>query len=61
MGWPEHAALAEEMNNACESVAGKHWRWRKHGPPKRWYPTTSLYGVTTEKTTIWRGEVILRA
>jgi hypothetical protein len=21
------------------------WRWRKHGPPKLWYPTTTLYGL----------------
>jgi len=23
------------------------WRWRQHGPPKCWYPTTSLHGITT--------------
>jgi len=28
------------------------WRWRQHGSPKRWYPTTTLHGVTTQKTTI---------
>jgi len=22
------------------------WRWRQHGPPKHWYPTTSLHGIT---------------
>jgi len=26
------------------------WRWRQYGPPKRWYPTTKLDGVTTQKT-----------
>jgi hypothetical protein len=26
------------------------WRWWQHGLPKRWYPTTSLHGVTTRKT-----------
>jgi hypothetical protein len=25
------------------------WRWRQHGPPKRWYPTT-LHDITTQKT-----------
>jgi len=25
------------------------WRWRQHGPPKRWYCTTSLQGVYTLK------------
>jgi hypothetical protein len=24
-------------------------RWRQHGPLKRWYPTTSLHGITTQK------------
>jgi len=28
------------------------WRWRQHGPPKR-YPTTTLHGVTNQKTSIW--------
>jgi hypothetical protein len=28
-------------------------RWRKHWPPKRWYPTTTLHGVTTQKTSTW--------
>jgi len=23
----------------------------QHGPAKSWYPTTSLHGVTTQKTT----------
>jgi len=22
------------------------WRWRQHGPLKRWYPTTALHGVS---------------
>jgi len=25
------------------------WRWRQHGPPKRWYPTTAQHGVTTQR------------
>jgi len=29
------------------------WRWRRHGPPKRWYHTASLHGVTTQKTSTW--------
>jgi len=29
------------------------WRWRQHGPLKRWYPTTTLHGVTTQKTSTW--------
>jgi hypothetical protein len=31
-------------------TASQPWRWRQHGPPKRWYPTTTLHGVTTQKT-----------
>jgi hypothetical protein len=26
---------------------------RQHGPLKRWYPTTTLHGVTTPKTSTW--------
>jgi hypothetical protein len=29
------------------------WRWRQHGPPKCWYPTTALYGITTQRTSTW--------
>jgi len=28
------------------------WRWQ-HDCPELWYPTTSLHGVTTQKTTTW--------
>jgi len=28
------------------------WRWRQQGPPKSWYPITTLYGVTTRKTSV---------
>jgi threonine/homoserine efflux transporter RhtA len=28
------------------------WRWRQYVPQKRWYPSTSLHGVTTWKTNI---------
>jgi len=26
------------------------WRWRQHEPLKHWYPTTTLHGITTQKT-----------
>jgi hypothetical protein len=29
------------------------WRWRQQGPPKLWYPTTSLRGVNTHNTVTW--------
>jgi len=32
-------------------------RWRQHGPLKHWYPTTTLYGVTTPKTSTWKPQI----
>jgi hypothetical protein len=29
------------------------WRWRHHGPLKRWYPTCTPRSVTTPKTPTW--------
>jgi hypothetical protein len=29
------------------------WRWRQYGPPKRWHPTTTLHGLTTQKPWTW--------
>jgi len=32
------------------------FRWREkrqHSPPKHWYPTTTLHGITTQKTWTW--------
>jgi len=38
----------------CDGVLHHHaaffFRWLHSGPPKRRYPTTSLYGVTTKKS-----------
>jgi len=31
-------------------VVTSPWRWRHYDPPKRWYPTITLNGVTTQKT-----------
>jgi hypothetical protein len=33
-------------------TASQPWRWR-HGLLKRWYPTTTLHGVTTQKISKW--------
>jgi len=30
-------------------VTSSPWRWRHHGPLKRWYPTTAQHGVTILK------------
>jgi len=29
----------------CETAVG---RWRQHGPPKRWYPTTTEAALSSE-------------
>jgi len=29
------------------------WRWRQHRPVKHLYPTTTLHGITTQKTLTW--------
>jgi hypothetical protein len=36
-----------------QSLGGSSCRWGQHGPLKRWYPTTILHGVTTQKTSTW--------
>jgi hypothetical protein len=35
------------------------WRWRQHGPLKRWYPTTTQHGVTTQKTSTWTSHFMM--
>jgi hypothetical protein len=32
---------------SCSDVGSLRW----HGPPKHWYPTASLYSITTHKST----------
>jgi len=27
------------------------WRWRQQDPPECWYPTATVHGVTTPKST----------
>jgi hypothetical protein len=34
-------------------TASQPRRWRQHGPLKRWYPTTTLHGVMTQKNSAW--------
>jgi len=37
----------------CLNLQILPWRWRQHGPPKRYYPTTAIHGVTAQKTMGW--------
>jgi len=30
------------------------WSWKQLGPMKTWYPTISLYNVTTPKAATWK-------
>jgi hypothetical protein len=36
------------------------WRWKHHGPLKRWHPTTTLHGVTIQKMeAAWTSETLV--
>jgi hypothetical protein len=42
------------------NTASQPRRWRQHGPLKRWYPTTILHGVTTQKMeAAWTSETLV--
>jgi hypothetical protein len=36
------------------------WRWRQHGPLKRWYPTTRLHSVTIQKAQTWHEKCVFK-
>jgi hypothetical protein len=36
--------------NSIQAPVTSPWRWRQQGPPKHWCHTTSLHGVTTQRT-----------
>jgi hypothetical protein len=41
-------------------TASQPRRWRQHGPLKRWYPTTTIHCVTTQKMeTAWTSETLV--
>jgi hypothetical protein len=46
--WRHHWYPTTQHNDTTQKTST--WRWRQHGPPKWWYPTTTLHGVTTQKT-----------
>jgi hypothetical protein len=53
---PNSPILILLIPSLCQSPLSIHhtlqpWRWKQHGPPKCWYPTTKLHGAKTQKTT----------
>jgi hypothetical protein len=41
-------------------TASQPRRWRQYGPLKRWYPTTTIHGVTTQKMeAVWTSETLV--
>jgi len=44
-------AMKSQVAVLCvPEVYAAFWGWRQHCPPKRWYPTTLLHGVISQKT-----------
>jgi len=50
---PLHDVGSVQMASAEQEIPTsfviKPWRWRQRRPPKRWYPTTTLHDVITQK------------
>jgi hypothetical protein len=49
---PQHYTASQPRRPRLET-----WKWRQHGPLKRWYPTTKLHRVTTQKTSAWTQKI----
>jgi len=48
----------QRFGGPCASIFRVKWNLRQHGPLKRWYPTTTLHDVTTQKTSTWNITVV---
>jgi hypothetical protein len=42
------AASVFRLKTILPSIFRVKWRWMQYGPPKRWYPTTSLHRIRTQ-------------
>jgi hypothetical protein len=53
--WPPCSVAVGYQRFGVARYLHLHGKWwcRRHGPPKRRYPTTTLHGVTTEKASTW--------
>jgi len=47
------SSCSVSINDQFQVPLTSPWRWREQSSPKRRYPTTTLHGVTTQKTTTW--------
>jgi len=45
--FPYYGTLTDVYSHWQKKSFKSSWKWRQHGPLKRWYPATSLHGVTT--------------
>jgi hypothetical protein len=46
-------AVCVVRNQRFRSPFSSPWRWSRHGPLKRWYPTTTLHSISTHRTWTW--------
>jgi hypothetical protein len=58
--WPSKRLVSYHKNTRRHNP--EDWRWRQNGPPKGWYPTTTLHDATTQKMKMesaWPSETLV--